>query len=210
MAIPLIVGGAIAGIGAISKGIKARKQRKLAEKIDDTRPVYKRPAEIDKNVQMYRNLSQAGMPGQGAMEARLGEQTAGALGQVERGGGSAVNRLQALTQLTRGQQQSQQELGIQSAQYKSSIYDKLAQAREMRAQYKDVEFDYNKNQEFQYRRRQKNMLLQAADQNAMGMWSDIGGIGTSVMSFGAAGGLGGGGRNTGGAGRAGAMAGGMF
>ena len=166
--------GVLGSIGAIAKGIKGKKQRKEAAKIDDTRPVYKRPEEIDQNVQQYRNLSQGGqMPGQQLMQRQLGQQTAQASQQVQQATGSASSRLAAISGLNQQRQDAQTQLGIQGAQFSAGAMDKLAQARTARAGYKDLEFDYNKNQEFQYNRRRKNMLTAAADANNMGMWQDF-------------------------------------
>jgi hypothetical protein len=186
--IPLLVGGALMGAKAIFKGIKARKQRKEAEKINDTRPTYNIPTEVGQNVRQYEALSTADrMPGQELMENRLDAGMASDINAVRETGGGGANQLAAIAGLNQNRNSALNDLGMQSAQFRMGAMDKLAGARDTMSQYRDQAFDYNQNQEFQYKRMKKNMLQDASNQNSYGALEDMGSLGGQMMAMGGGG-----------------------
>jgi len=186
-----IIGGAMQAQEGIYKYMKGVKQKKEAKKINDTRPAYLIPKEAGENVAMYQNLSNSDrMPGQAAMENRINTGMANDASAIRETGGSATNQLAAITAVNQNRSNSINDLEIAGSQQRMNAMDKLAAAKDNMANYRDQSFDYNENQEFQYRRMKKNMLLHASDANKAAYFEGKAEYGKSMSSSG--GGMGGG------------------
>jgi hypothetical protein len=180
--LPLLLAAAAAP--QIYKGIKGLIQKNQAKKIDDTRPVYEMPNQISQNVDMYNNLANASrLPGQALIENNLNAGLASDINAIRQTGGSSTNQLAAISNLNANRNKAVSDLGIQAAQFRVNAMDKMANAKGVMAQYKDKEFDYNKNQEFQYRRMKKDMLNKAGDQNIFGGIEGLANLGGQYAAY---------------------------
>jgi hypothetical protein len=195
----LIAGGALALGDSLFKTISGLHQKSMANKINDTRPTYKIPSEINQNVNDYQAQSGGMLPGQALMENKLNEGMSSDINAIRQTGGSATNQLAAIAGLNANRNNAINDLNIKAAQFRSNALDKLAGARDVLANYKDQEFDYNKNQEFQYNRMKKNMLLNAGNQNINTGIGQLGKLGGQMMGMGMYGFGGGTAANSGGA-----------
>jgi hypothetical protein len=185
MAVPLLIAGALAAAPSIYKGIKGLVQKGQARKIDDTRPTYRIPGEINSNVSMYQNLANSDrMPGQSLTENKLNAGMASDINAIRETGGGGTNMLAAIAGLNANRNNAVNDLGIESANMRLGAMDRLSGARDMLANYKDQAFDYNQNQEFQYKRMKKNMLQNAGDENMYGAMEGLGSIGGQMMGMG--------------------------
>lgn len=184
LATAALVGLGIQGVSALARGIKARKQRKEAEGIDDTRPEYQMPEEVLNNQAMFRALAGGRAPGAGIAENRINQASAEAVAGSQRVGGSAVNQLAAISGAQGAKQNALEGLTAQEQQFQQAMTGQLAQANTAVGAGRDVEFDYNQNQPFQYKRRKKNMLQSAADYNQMQMFDAISRGGSGLATYG--------------------------
>lgn len=167
-----------------------------AKKIDAKRPEYTIPQEVFQNQKMYEALaSSSRVPGQSYIENQIGQNQANALSATQRAAGSSADALAAISGIQQNSNNMFNQLGMQGAEFQAANRDKLAQANETVADYRQQAFDYNKNQPYQIKMAQKQKYQDQAYQN----WNNIGndvhefGMAMGSMGMGGSGGGGGGG-----------------
>lgn len=165
------LGGAIAaGViglgGSIYKGIKARKQRKAANKINPIRPELTRTSaskELEGMSRMAANSTR--LPGQAYAENQIGAQTARTNTAIQNAGGSTAEIISGLTASDENARRSTNDLAFQGAalnQQNKQLYSNvLANVSEDQKEM----FDYNKNQPYQTDVLKKQALLDASARN---------------------------------------------
>ena len=113
----LVTAGAIGLTGAIVKGVRARKQRKAAEKINPVRPEMARTNASKENEAMFRGMANSNrLPGQGYAENQIGAQTARATNAIQQTGGSTGEIISGLTQVDENAKRSTNDLAFKGAQ----------------------------------------------------------------------------------------------
>ncbi len=160
-----------------------------AKKINTTRPQYEIPKEIFQNQAMYEAMANSSrVPGQSYIENQIGQNTAQAVGASQRAAGSSADALSAVSNINQNAQNMYTNLGMQGAELQNQAKDKLAGSRETVADYRQQEFDYNKNQPYLQRMKQKQKYEDQKRQNYSNMSNDIHEFGMSMSSMGMSGG----------------------
>jgi uncharacterized membrane protein len=161
-----LVAGAIGLGGAIVKGIRARKQRKAAEKINPIRPEMVRTNASKENEAMFRGMANSNrLPGQAYAENQIGAQTARATNAIQQTGGSTGEIISGLTAVDENARKSTNDLAFQGAQLNQQNKQLFGQVlNNVSEEQKDI-FDYNKNQPFQTETLRKQALLDASERN---------------------------------------------
>jgi len=169
--------------GGVARGIKGLSQKKQAKKIDDTRPEYTMPEDLLNTNAMYKAAKNGRMAGAGIVENQIDQGMAETVAGAHKIGGSAIDQLAAISGAQGQKASSQQNLAMQEQQFQQSMMGGLAQSNQAVAAGRDVEFDYNKNQEFQYNRRKKNMLDSAGDYNQMQFFDSVSRAGSDILQL---------------------------
>lgn len=116
------------GLGqTIAEGIRARRERKRVNELLAQRPTYKIPEAYNDIIRQYSQLQQQGMPGYEQIESNLGEAFAAERGRRERGAISSNTNL--LGDAYEKELEAIQNLGIQQAQYKTAMAEKVIGAQ---------------------------------------------------------------------------------
>lgn len=145
--------------------IMGRRQKRLAAQINPVRPTYQIPGEINANVNMYNSMAGSSrLPAQSLMEDNLKASTASSFNQAQNasGGSGGSAMLAAMGRVNQNESNSINELNIAGAQNQQANKDKLADARNTMADYKQQDFDYNKNQPYEQALMRKRALVGAA------------------------------------------------
>jgi hypothetical protein len=165
--VPLIVAGAVAAGGAIAKGIRARKQRREAAKIDTTRPILERSRASIENEQNARQAAgSTRLPGQSIAENAIGAQTARATNSIQQTGGSTGEIINGLTNIDQNARNAGNDLAFQGAQLNQQNKSALTNVLNNVAEEEKEIWDYNKNQPFQTNSLRKQALLDASARNS--------------------------------------------
>lgn len=182
--VPLLAGTLLSLAPHFAQGALGLAQGVKAGGINPQRPDYKMPGEIGQNTQMYNALANSNrLPGQSIMENRLNAGVAGGLNEVNKTGGSSVNRLAAITSLNESRNNAVNDLGVQGAVMRLQNMDKLANARGIQAQYRDQEFDYNKNQPYELELMRRRALQEAGLANTLGAADGMSGVGGQLLGL---------------------------
>lgn len=162
-------------MGLVNEG-KAKKLEKSAK-----RPNYEIPQEIFQNQAMFESMANSSrIPGQAIMEENIAKSTANAIGQAQRGAASSVDALSAIGGIQQNQNDVFSNLGIAGAQMQMANKDKLAQARESTADYRQQAFDYNKNQPYLLKLKQSQKYRDQAQSQFNNISRDVHEFGSSV------------------------------
>lgn len=161
-----LVGGAIGLGSAIAQGIRARKQRKEADKINPVRPLMERTRASKENQALFRQgANSTRLPGQGYAENKIGAQTARATNAVLGTGGSTSEIISGLTKVDQNSREATNDLAMKGAelnlQNKQLYGDVLNRVSE---EEKEL-FDYNKNQPYQTDVLRKQALIDSSARN---------------------------------------------
>lgn len=154
-----------AAINAAGGLFRSAKQKREAKKIDTTRPEYKAQKEYQQNVDMYRNQAQGNMAGYGLAKSEARDTTAETIGQINRQGGSASQRLAAIQGAGRTEAGAMSSLAMQNEQAKRYATQGLAQARTSLADEKTNEFNFNKAEPYMMNVERKRALETASGAN---------------------------------------------
>ncbi len=161
-----MVAGTIGLGGAIVKGIRARNQKRKADKINPVRPEMVRTNASKENEAMFRNMANSSrIPGQGYAENQIGSQTARATNAIQQTGGSTGEIINGLTQVDENAKRSTNDLAFQGAalnQQNKQLYGQVL--NNVSEDQKDI-FDYNKNQPFQTKQLRSQQLRGSGAQN---------------------------------------------
>jgi hypothetical protein len=139
----LLAAGAIPELFKIGAGIGYSAQsRKYAKK---KRPAYEIPQAMkDYLAQTKFQAGVAGLPGQGAIEAKLGRQTASAQRAIQQSGQSSASQLAALAAADQSTKESVAELGVEAAQYRAARQNELYSAERAMAQEQKAAWEWDK------------------------------------------------------------------
>jgi hypothetical protein len=152
-------------MGAIAYGMAAFQALKAA-KIHPNRPTYSIPSEIAKNQAMYQSMANTSrLPGQSIAENNIGSNNASSINAAMQAGGNSGDILATLGNVNNNSNAQYNNLAMQGAQMQYSNKDKLAQANESMADYKNQAFDYNENQPYELAYKRKMALEGAAYAN---------------------------------------------
>jgi hypothetical protein len=162
----LLVSGAIGLGSAIYKGIRARKQRKEANKINPIRPEMTRTSASKEQESMFRNMANSTrLPGQSYAENKLGAQTARATNAILGTGGSTGEIISGLTNVDQNARESANDLAMKGAELNQQNKQMYADVLSNVSNEEKELFDYNKNQPFQTETLRKQALLDASSRN---------------------------------------------
>lgn len=161
-----VVAGAIGLGSAIYKGIKARKQRKEANKINPIRPEMQRTSaskELEGMSRMAANSTR--LPGQSYAENQIGAQTARTNSAIMRTGGSTAEIIGGLTASDENARQATNDLAVKGAELNQQNKQALGNVLNNISEEQKEMFDFNKNQPYQTDVLRKQSLLDASDRN---------------------------------------------
>lgn len=180
------IGGVVgAGAGLIS-GLGKKKKRDEAEALAKNRPQYQIPKEVFQNQAMYEAMSKSSrVPGQAYIENQIGQNQATALNAAQRSAGSSADALAALGGIQANTNNQQNQLAQMGLEYQAANKDKLAQANLEMADYRQQEFDYNKNQPWQINFAKSQKLNDQSIQDNQNMVADaqaLGMVGSSLAN----------------------------
>jgi hypothetical protein len=162
----LLVSGAIGLGSAIYKGIRAKKQRKEAEKINPIRPDMTRTNASKEQEAMFRNMANSTrLPGQSYAENKLGAQSARATNAILGTGGSTAEIINGLTNVDQNSRESSNDLAMKGASLNQQNKQMYADVLSNVSQEQKEIFDYNKNQPYQTDVLRKQSLLDASSRN---------------------------------------------
>lgn len=155
---------------AISQGVKARRLGKKK------RPEYVIPGEINDNVDLakgaYNAASMYGLPGQGRIQNQLMSSQAQAQEGIMQSQQNPASMLLGLSSVNQNTNNSIADLGVNAAQFRQQNMDSTRQglmsAKQVLAQYRDMEFEKNKMEPFRN-------AMQAAAALRAGSITNIGG-----------------------------------
>lgn len=161
-----IAAGAIGLGGTIYKGIKARKQRKEANKINPIRPEMTRTGASKELEDMSRNAAMSTrLPGQSYAENQIGAQTARTNKAIQETGGSTAEIISGLTASDENARRSTNDLAFQGAQLNQENKRLFGNVLSNISEEQKEMFDYNKNQPYQTDVVKKQALLDASARN---------------------------------------------
>lgn len=172
-----------AAINAAGGLFRSAKQKREAKKIDTTRPEYKRQAEYQQNVDMYRNQAKGNMAGYGLAKSEARDTTAETIGQINRQGGSASQRLAAIQGAGRTEAGAMSNLAMQNEQAKRYATQGLAQSRMALADEKTNEFNFNKAEPYMMNVERKRALETASGENFSNAMQGLTNAATSALPY---------------------------
>lgn len=164
----------------IGQGIRARRLGKKK------RPEYVIPGEINDNVDLarsgYNAASMYGLPGQGRIQNGLMSSQAQAQEGIMQSQQNPASMLLGLTSLNQNTNNSIADLGVNAAQFRQQNMDSTRQglmsAKQVLAQYRDMEFEKNKMEPF------RNAMQSAAALRAGSISNIYGGLGSLANTAG--------------------------
>lgn len=184
MAGGLLLGGLISGGLGLAKsifgGVQAAKAQKKMNKLMSNRPTYQIPEAYQKMLGIYQNMAQGEMPGQSYYENMIGQTTARALSNAERGAISSQAFQGSVLNAQDKELEALNNLALMGVQYKTQQMQNLAQAENQYGQLQDQAFNYNVAQPYDIQLNMANERKQAGVQNIFG---GLGDIGSSVMNL---------------------------
>lgn len=183
-----------AGSTAFRTGLAGAQTWRANRLANTTRPTYTIPKAITDNQRIassaYNAASAYGLPGQSAVERRMGETQAGSIRAIRESQGSPSAILAGLSAVDKNARDANAALGVNAAQFREqnmrNTRQALLGANQVLAGYEDRSFNYNKDQPFQARMRASSALRNAAQNNAM---MAIDQAATNVAGFAARGGF---------------------
>ncbi len=145
-----LAGGVVgAGAGLIS-GFSKKKKRDKAAADAKKRPEYQIPQEVFQNQAMYDAMSKSSrVPGQDQIEKQIGQLQTQSLNASQKAAGSSADALSAVGNIQQNTLGQYGQLAQMGAEYQMQNKDKLANARNNTADFRQQAFDYNKNQPWQ-------------------------------------------------------------
>lgn len=151
----------------IVKMITGAIQAHKASKIKENRPTYVRPGEVDQNRNLAQTMAMSNrVPGQNQIEDQIGANQATMVNAALNASNNSGDILATIGNLNQNTNNQLNNLSMQAAQNKQQNIDRLMDANNTMADYKQQEFDYNQNQPYELRVKRK-MALQGA---AMANW----------------------------------------
>jgi hypothetical protein len=141
------------------------------------RPAYQIPESVDKMIEMYRQASQTGLPGEDIMKGDIQAQTARTAGMAGQIGDSSVGALTVLNAAQQRESQALRDLHVRSAQYRQQNKQNYIQAVGSRSQYEDQAWQQNQllpweiqmNRAMQYQTQGTGNIMGGLDSLGAGM-----------------------------------------
>lgn len=169
-----VIGGAVGGIAGFIGGEGKKKKRDAAAAAASKRPDYQIPKEVFQNQEMYKAMANSSrVPGQSYIENQIGQNTAQALNASQKAAGSSADALSAVGNIQQNANNQYNELGLAGAQMQFANKDKLAQANNDVADYRQQQFDYNQNQPYQIAFAQNQKLQDQNRQDNQNTVNDV-------------------------------------
>jgi 1,4-alpha-glucan branching enzyme len=178
MAAPQLIGG----VTNIIQGVKDRKEAERIKANAGPRPEYEIPESVDKMISLYEQQAAAGMPGEDIYKQDIQASTARTAGAAAQLADSPVAALTALGGAQQREIGALRDLQARAAMYQSQANQQVAQAYGQRAQWENLQFDYNQNQPWQIAQNQywglrnqgRQSINQGLDTAMSGIQSGIG------------------------------------
>lgn len=177
-----VIGGVVGGVAGLISGESKKKQRDAAAKAA-VRPDYQIPQEVFQNQAMYQAMANSSrVPGQSQIENNINQNTSQALNASQKAAGSSADALAAVGNIQQNANNEFGNLGIAGAQLQLANKDKLAQANNDVADYKQQAFDYNQNQPYQQKYAYSQKLQDQSRQDNNNIAPDVQQLGFSVSN----------------------------
>lgn len=145
---PLTIGALLSGGANLLQGIfgavQDSKGNRDFNKTLANRPNYEIPQEYRDILAKYQQAQSGDMPGYDTMLGQMGQAGARARGAAERGAISSVAYGSQVGDIYQKELDAIQNLGIQQAEYKSGMMDKVAQAQGAMGEQKAEQWNINK------------------------------------------------------------------
>jgi hypothetical protein len=155
-----------AATGAVIKGIRARNQRKKANKIKPVRPTLERTNASKEAEQNARAAAMSTrLPGQSYMENQIGSQTARTNNAIQQTGRSSGEIISGLTASDENARRSTNDLALEGAHLNQQNRQLFSNVLNNVSNDEKEMFDYNMNQPFQTETLRKQALLDASARN---------------------------------------------
>lgn len=168
----------------IVKALTGLFQNIKANKIKENRPTYTIPDEVFKNRNMAQTAAMSNrLPGQNQLENQMGANQASMVNAAMNSSNNSGDILAALGNINQNTNSQMNNLAIQQAQNKQANMDRLMDANNNVADYKQQEFDYNQNQPYELRVKRKMALKGAAMANWDSALNDTHEAGMSMLSL---------------------------
>ncbi len=192
-AIPGAIGGAIiGGVGTIFHNRKMKKLDQQRQAIEASRPVLTTPQGVLDNQAMYQNMAgSTQLPGQSQIENKIAANSSNSIMSAMNNGANIGDLLDITGKVNQQTLGAKNDLGIAGAEYQMANKDKLAGANLQVADSQLNNFDYNKNQPYEYNLMRNRALAGQQIQNynqANQQWTNLAGM--AVMGGGSSGGSG--------------------
>lgn len=183
MAIATGIGAGLTGLMGIGQsiagGIQAKRGRRDLKELEQNRPTYTRPEEVNQSGRIARlRASNPFLPGQELMEQGVRGTTAQTVQNIKDMGGVGDLYMAQINE-----NKSLNEIGVQSAQQTLQNELNLIKQLESEADYTDKEFDFNQNIPFQEKRQDALSRIGAGMQNLFGGLGTIAKSGTGFMGM---------------------------
>ncbi len=143
----LLAGALLSGGSALLQGIfgaaQAAKGNKGFNRAMANRPTYEIPDEYKNILAQYQQAQAGNMPGYEQTLSQIGQAGARARGSAERGAISSASYGAQVGNLYQKELDAIQNLGVKQEEYKTSMLDRVAQARGQLGQQKEQQFNLN-------------------------------------------------------------------
>lgn len=176
-------GSALKGGSQIFQGIKDKREGQAIEEAAGDRPEYEIPESVDKMIEMYRQMSQTGLPGEDIMKQDIQSQTARTAGTAGQLADSSVGALTALGGAQQREAQALRDLQVRSAQYRQQNQQNYAQAVGSRSQYEQEQWRQNQLLPWEI---DMNRAMQLQTQGRGNIMGGIDSIGSGMVQAGSA------------------------
>jgi hypothetical protein len=170
---------ALGSISGLNQLLTARKQQRMADRIQATRPTYELSNELIENVATARNMANSNMPGMGNATNNIFASTASANRAAQLAGGSN-NALAAIGAASANEANLLSNLADQNATYRTQMQGNLSNQLSKLAEEKRNQWQYNKADKYTEDSAAKSALTGAAMTNRH---AGITGLSNLGMSF---------------------------
>jgi hypothetical protein len=148
----------------LAKSYSQSQQAKELEKVG--RPKYEIPEAVEQQVNQARYL--AGMrelPGQNLMEAKLGQNTAKGISQLQNASANSADLASNIARIYGAQNEGVQNIGLKAGQNWLGQQGQLSNALRMLGQYQQQQWDYNQKQPYEEAKAAEAALREASYRN---------------------------------------------
>lgn len=180
----LLAGALISGASGLAKavtgGIQAAKGNKQLKNLLNNRPTYTIPEAYGRALGVYSNLASGQMSGQQYYEDKIGESTARAMGNAEKGAISSNVFMGAVSNSQDKEIQAIQGLAKMGAEYRTTQMQNYGQALSQYGQLEDKQWEVNQFQPWEIKANMANEKKMAGQQN---LWGGLNEMGSAAINF---------------------------